>query len=217
LYGLFYFLFAGWNIFAVWPTANVTNVEHNIAKNSALIIDNRDGWTILWPFVSIIMALLILVLVVGHFTKTVNSDQQDDFSATRAWIIRGVLNIKQVELELLDWLLEQATLARWRIPEVISLANASQEIITFLQRTLPEGSPVNIKAILRKNKGLITISHEGRPLTLPDYKASPSLDSIEDIDMDGIELRLAAAQVEHMSYQARLSELHCSFTLRQSC
>lgn len=214
LFGLFYFLFAGWNIFAVWP---ISNLAHDITNNSSLFIDNRDGWTILWPFVSIIMALLILALVVGHFTKTVSSDLQDDFSATRAWVIRGVLNIKQVELELLDWLLEQATQARWRIPEIISLANASQEIITFLQRTLPEGSPVNVKAILRKNKGLITISHEGRPLTLPDYKATPSLDSIEDIDMDGIELRLAAAQVEHMSYQARLSELHCSFTLRQSC
>ena len=52
---------------------------------------------------------------------------------------------------------------------------------------------------------------------LPDYKAMPTLESLDDDAMEGIELRLAAAQVEHMSYQARLSELQCSFTLRQTC
>jgi hypothetical protein len=211
LFGLYYGTFAGWNLFATWPFSAMPEVS----QVSEIITEPLDGWQILWPFVAIMVSLLALALIVRR------SEQQsgvtatiDDFSASRSWVLRDTVVGKQTEL--LDWLLEQAIQARWRMPAVVSLANASQEIITFLQRTLPDGSAITVKAILRKNKAVMTISHEGRPLTLPDYKAAPDLDAADDA-LEGIELRLAAAQVEHMSYQARLSELICSFTLRQTC
>ena len=53
-------------------------------------------------------------------------------------------------------------------------------------------------------------------MTLPDYRGEPSLDSADEAALAGIELRLAAAQIEHLSYHARMSDKKCSFTLRQT-
>ncbi len=184
---------------------------------AGLVAAPRDGWAILWPFVSIVASLWILAMLARRSAAQPSgtAESKGEFSATRSWILRGAFDTRQEEL--LEWMLDQAAHAGWRIPPVVSLAGACQEVVTFLQRTLPEGSAITVKAVLQKGKGVMTVSHEGRPLTLPDYHAAPSLEALDDTSMAGIELRLAAAQVEHMSYQARLSDLQCSFTLRQTC
>ena len=107
--------------------------------------------------------------------------------------------------------------ARWQVPAVVRLANAGQEALTLLQRLLPDDAELTVRATLRKNRGVLTINHSGKPLQLPDFR--PVADGETEVDtlMDGLELRLAAAQVEHLSYHARLSEAGGSFTLRQSC
>jgi hypothetical protein len=103
------------------------------------------------------------------------------------------------------------------VPAAVSLANAAQEVISFLRRALPPGSKVTVLAILRKNKGVMTISHTGKPLALPDYCGEPQLDDAGDeAALAGIELRLAAAQIEHLSYHARMSDNKGSFSLRHS-
>lgn len=215
-FGTFYVIFAAWNLVATWPGATVSNrLATEITQSAILAFDFQNGWTILWPYLGINVAVLSLVLIV-RYTATGPGDAEEspDFSASHAWAIRDEARGKQTEI--FDWLVEQAVEAKWRIPAIISLGNATQEIITFLQRKLPSGSAIKVNAILRKNKAVMTVSHEGQPLSLPDYKAPLSLDVEDDTTLDGIELRLAVAQVEHMSYQARLSEKRCSFTLRQT-
>ncbi len=212
-FGLFYVIYAGWNLFAVWPLSAPPQASLVLPT---VLSGSQDGWTFLWPFIGINTALLTLALIVKRSEKQAGSDaEQVDFSASRSWVIRDTSGTRQTEM--LEWLLEQAVEAKWRVPAVVRLSNATTEIVTFLQRTLTEGSPVTVNAILRKNKGVMTIVHEGGPLTLPDYKALTSLDKLDEATLDGLELRLAVAQVEQMSYQARLSERRCSFTLRQTC
>jgi len=217
LFALFYIIYAVWNLSAVWPdlSGSVTPLtETTLLLTSA--IDTESGWILIWPFAAVLASALLLTLIVRHsLQQSGGGEVVDDYSANHSWLISGGIGDKQSEI--LDWLLEQAIQARLKIPKAVTLANASQEVVTFLQRTLPAGSKVTVKANLRKNKVVMTILHEGRPLTLPDYKTAPTLDLDDDSALDGIELRLAAAQIEHMSYQARLSELRCSFTLRQTC
>ncbi len=216
-FGLFYAVFACWNLFATWPMAATPDrAQSAMAKVPALAAEFQDGWSILWPFLGINAAFLALVLIARRSAQSPDAAAENpDFSASHSWVIRDMAGGKQTEI--FDWLVEQAIQAQWRIPPLVSLGNAGQEIITFLQRTLPGGTSIKVNAIIRKHKGVLTISHDGQPLTLPDYKAPPSLDAADSETLDGIELRLAVAQVEHMSYQARLSERRCSFTLRQTC
>jgi hypothetical protein len=221
-FGLFYLVFAGWNLYATWPPGTVeteyqpssvpdrvreTQPEQTAAPGAG------DGGSILWLFAGINAALLALALIARRSGATAGTDNLD-FSATKTWTIRDAST--RVQAELLDWLVTQAAQARWRVPPTVALANAGQEVINFLQRALPAGTPLTLLAIMRKNKGVLTISHGGRPLTLPDYRGEPSLDSADEAALAGIELRLAAAQLEHLSYHARMSDKKCSFTLRQT-
>ena len=201
-----YALFAAFNLVAAWPLGAALPAGPDAAPGP-------ESWSILWPFFGVNAAILILVLIARR-QQPDPAEESRDFSATRTWALREGAGPKQAEI--FNWLVEQAIQAQWRIPAMVSLGNAAQEIITFLQRTLPEGTSITVNAILRKNKAVMTIAHAGQPLNLPDYKAPPSLDDADEA-MEGIELRLAVAQVEHMSYQARLSEGRCTFTLRQPC
>lgn len=211
-FGLWYAAFAAWNLYAAWPgTAGAAAVHDAGAAAEAL-----DGWSILWPFLGINAVMVALALIARRTAREQDAGaEKPDFSAARSWVIRDAAGGRQTAIY--DWLVEQAILAGWRVPPLVSLGNAAQEIITFLQRTLPPGAPIRAGVTLRKNRAVMTVSHEGQPLSLPDYKAPPSLDEADTDALEGIELRLAVAQVEHMSYQARLSEGRCSFTLRQSC
>lgn len=216
-FAFYYICFAGWNLFATWPVA--ASSESALAGATIIfdvVSEQHDGWTILWFFLGInAVTLTLAVIAKRSIDQTGIAETPADFSASRSWKLQSMPKGRQ--MEHYDWLLDQAMHARLRMPAVIALANACQEIITFLQRTLPANSTITVKAILRKNKGILTIIHEGRPLTLPNYKAITSLDAADDNALEGIELRLAAARVEHMSYLARISDLTCSFTLRQTC
>lgn len=215
-FGSFYLVFAGWNLLAVWPfPASAAALPDATRAAAAMAMDSRDGWTILWPFAAIVAALWILARIARRSSDpSADAEAKAEHSAARSWVVRGAADTKPAEM--LDWMLEQAVHAGWRIPPVVALAGACQEIIGFLQRTLPHDSPITVRANLHPHKGVLTIAHEGRPLALPDYKAAPSLDALDDASLEGLELRVAAAQVEQMSYQARLSDLLCSFTLRQT-
>jgi hypothetical protein len=211
VFGMMYAIYGSWNIFATWP-ARATILNENIPP---AVLGPQNGWEILWPFIAVNAALLILALIVKHSERqTLSAAKHVEFSAGKSWEIHDRSGARQVEV--LEWLLEQAVLAKWRIPAVVGLANATNEIVTFLQRTLADGSAITVNATLRKNKGVMTIFHEGRPLTLPDYKPVSNLDDIDDSALQGLELRLAVAQVEQMHYQARLSDARCCFTLRQA-
>ena len=161
------------------------------------------------------MAVILAVIARRAQAHSGAAEAPADFSASRSWTLQSRSRGK--EMDYFDWLLDQAMHARLNMPAVITLANSCQEVITFLQRKLPAGSTITVKAVLRKNKGIMTIIHEGRPLTLPNFKALTSLEEADDSAMDGLELRLAAAYIEHMSYLAHISSSTCSFTLRQSC
>lgn len=219
-FSLFYLLFAGWNLYATWP---LETAEAAYAASAAPAVmatgleaaapDTGDGWSILWPFIGINTALLALALIARR-SRTTAGTEGDDFSASKTWNSRdGTTNVQG---QLLDWLVTQAAQARWRVPAAVALANAGQEVMSFLQRALPAGTQLTLLAILRKNKGVLTISHGGRPLTLPDYRGEPNLDTADAAALAGLELRLAAAQIEHLSYHARMSDNKCSFTLRHS-
>lgn len=210
---VFYLLFAAGNLLLIWPSEKERHQQ--AATRTSTIAGEQDGWKILWPFLGLNLALLALAQISRRADQESGADKQVDFSASRSWVIPDRACRQQTEI--LPWLLEQAIQGQWRIPSVVGLANATSEIITFLQRRLPESAAITVNATLRKNKGVMTIYHEGRPLSLPDYKAVTSLDDIDDAAMDGLELRLAGAQVEHMGYQARINEARCSFTLRQTC
>ncbi len=218
-FGLFYLLFAGWNLYATWPLGTAEPVAFGAPAvlaqglGSATTPGAGEGWSILWPFIGINTALLALALIAGRSRPSAGTDTED-FSATKTWNIKDGATVGQAEL--LDWLVSQTQQARWKVPAAVSLANAGQEVMTFLQRALPPASRVTALAIMRKNKGVLTISHTGRPLTLPDYRGEPNLDTADETAMAGIELRLAAAQIEHLSYHARMSDNKCSFTLRQT-
>lgn len=206
-----YVLYGCWNIFTAWPDSAAAAGE----QMTAAVLGPQNGWEILWPFIGVNSALLILVLIVRRAEHNKPSAARPvEFSAGKSWEIRGSSGARQAEV--LEWLLEQAVQAGWRIPAVVGLANATNEIITFLQRILVDGQTITVNAMLRKNKGVMTIFHEGRPLTLPDYKPVSNLDDIDDAALAGLELRMAVAQVEQMHYQARLSDAHCCFTLRQT-
>ena len=219
-FSLFYLVFAGWNLYATWP---LETAEPAYAASAAPVVmatgletaapDTGDGWSILWPFIGINTALLALALIARRSRATAGTEG-DDFSASKTWNSRD--GATSVQGQLLDWLVTQAAQARWRVPAAVSLANAGQEVMTFLQGALPAGTQLTLLAILRKNKGVLTISHGGRPLTLPDYRGEPNLDTADAAALAGIELRLAAAQIEHLSYHARMSDNKCSFTLRHS-
>ena len=219
LFGIYYTIFAGYNLFAVWPVRGkvaeavktVTDAQETISLTPAA----SDPWMIIWPFLGLLTALLALALIIRKSVQSSGSMiDNEDFGATRAWLIRDSSLV--THSEILEWLLEKAIAAKWRIPAVVGLANASQEVITFLQRTVPKGTAITVNATLRKNKGIFNIFHEGSPLALPDYKGATTIDADDDA-LSGLELRLAASQVEYMSYQARLSGVRCSFTLRQTC
>ena len=219
-FSLFYLVFAGWNLYATWP---LETAEPAYAASAAPVVmatgletaapDTGDGWSILWPFIGINTALLALALIARR-SRTMAGTEGDDFSASKTWNSRD--GATSVQGQLLDWLVTQAAQARWRVPAAVSLANAGQEVMTFLQGALPAGTQLTLLAILRKNKGVLTISHGGRPLTLPDYRGEPNLDTADAAALAGLELRLAAAQIEHLSYHARMSDNKCSFTLRHS-
>ena len=219
-FSLFYLLFAGWNLYATWP---LETAEAAYAASAAPAVmatgletatpDTGDGWSILWPFIGINTALLALALIARR-SRTTAGTEGDDFSASKTWHSRD--GTTSVQGQLLDWLVTQAAQARWRVPAAVALANAGQEVMSFLQRALPAGTQLTVLAILRKNKGVLTISHGGRPLTLPDYRGEPNLDTADAAALAGLELRLAAAQIEHLSYHARMSDNKCSFTLRHS-
>lgn len=217
-FSLFYLVFAGWNLYATWP---LETAEATYAANAAVMAtglataapDTGDGWSILWPFIGINTALLALALIARRSRATAGTEG-DDFSASKTWNSRD--GATSVQGQLLDWLVTQAVQARWRVPAAVALANAGQEVMTFLQGALPAGTQLTLLAILRKNKGVLTISHGGRPLTLPDYRGEPNLDTADAAALAGLELRLAAAQIEHLSYHARMSDNKCSFTLRHS-
>ena len=175
--------------------------------------EDDDGWSILWLFIGLNAALLALALILRRERPA--TVEKEDFSATKTWNIRD--GDPGAQGEVLSWLVEQAVQARWRVPAAVSLANAAQEVISFLRGALPPGSKVTVLAILRKNKGVMTISHTGKPLALPDYRGEPQLDDAsEEAALAGIELRLAAAQIEHLSYHARMSDNKGSFSLRHS-
>jgi polyferredoxin len=209
---LYYATFAAWNLHAVWPAATPAGTA-GVLPGPA---DPRTGGAILWPFAGILAALWLLAFIARRQAGRTagDADAKEDLSASRSWVVRAAHDTPP--REMMDWMLEQAVHAGWRVPPVVALAGAGQEVVGYLQRALPEDSLVTVRANLQARKGVLTVSHEGRPLALPDYKAAPSLDAIDDASMDGLELRLAAGQVEHMSYQARLSDSRCSFTLRQS-
>ena len=219
-FSLFYLLFAGWTLYATWP---LETAEAAYAASAAPAVmatgletatpDTGDGWSILWPFIGINTALLALALIARRSRATAGTEG-DDFSASKTWNSRD--GTTSVQGQLLDWLVTQAAQARWRVPAAVALANAGQEVMSFLQRALPAGTQLTVLAILRKNKGVLTISHGGRPLTLPDYRGEPNLDTADAAALAGLELRLAAAQIEHLSYHARMSDNKCSFTLRHS-
>lgn len=217
-FSLFYLLFAGWNLYATWPLEMAEPAYQASAAVMTTGLETAapgtgDGWSILWPFIGINTALLALALIARRSRSTAGTES-DDFSASKTWNSRD--GATSVQGQLLDWLVTQAVQARWRVPAVVALANAGQEVMTFLQRALPAGSQLTVLAILRKNKGVLTISHGGRPLTLPDYRGEPNLDTTDEAALAGIELRLAAAQIEHLSYHARMSDNKCSFTLRHT-
>ncbi len=174
-----------------------------------------DGWSILWPFIGINVALLALALIVRQAGGGAGAENED-FSATKTWNLNPDKGADSLHTELLDWLIGQTAQARWRVPAAVALANAAQEVIAYLQGALPANSKITVLAILRKNKGVMTISHSGKPLSLPDYRGELSLEAAEGDSLAGIELRLAAKQVEHLSYHARMSDNKCSFSLRQS-
>ncbi len=217
-FSLFYLLFAGWNLYATWPLETAEAAYEASAAVMATGLetaapDTGDGWSILWPFIGINTALLALALIARR-SRTTAGTEGDDFSASKTWNSRdGTTNVQG---QLLEWLVTQAAQARWRVPAAVALANAGQEVMSFLQRALPAGTQLTVLAILRKNKGVLTISHGGRPLTLPDYRGEPNLDTADAAALAGLELRLAAAQIEHLSYHARMSDNKCSFTLRHS-
>jgi hypothetical protein len=219
-FSLFYLLFAGWNLYATWPLETAEAAYTASAAPAVMATgleaaapDTGDGWSILWPFIGINTALLALALIARR-SRTTAGTEGDDFSASKTWNSRdGTTNVQG---QLLDWLVTQAAQARWRVPAAVALANAGQEVMSFLQRALPAGTQLTLLAILRKNKGVLTISHGGRPLTLPDYRGEPNLDTADAAALAGLELRLAAAQIEHLSYHARMSDNKCSFTLRHS-
>ena len=152
--------------------------------------------------------------MIARRSRATAGTEGDDFSASKTWNSRD--GTTSVQGQLLDWLVTQAAQARWRVPAAVALANAGQEVMSFMHRALPAGTQLTVLAILRKNKGVLTISHGGRPLTLPDYRGEPNLDTADAAALAGIELRLAAAQIEHLSYHARMSDNKCSFTLRHS-
>jgi polyferredoxin len=209
--GLLYSALAGWNLLLTWPAAFA---PATIAPE--IPVRPLDGSTILWLFLGVNAISITLAMIVRRTVEQSGAAEAPaDFSASHSWKILRSAKVRQ--MEYYDWLLEQAMEARLRMPAVTALANACQEIISFLQQALPASSTITIKAVLRKNKGILTIIHEGRPLALPDYKAASSLDAADENSLDGLELRLAAAYVEHMSYSARISDSTCSFTLRQSC
>ncbi len=211
VFGVMYVVYAGWNIVVTWPAAAAASAENA----TTAVPGPLNGWEVFWPFLAVNVALLILALIVKRSEhQTAPAAAHLEFSAAKSWEIRDRTGIRHAEV--LEWLLEQAVQAKWRIPAVVGLANATNEIVTFLQRTLADGSAITVNATLRKNKGVMTIFHEGRPLTLPDYKPVASLDDIDDSALEGLELRLAVAQVEQMHYQARLSDARCCFTLRQA-
>ena len=174
-----------------------------------------DGWSILWPFIGINVALLALALIVRQAGGGAGAENED-FSANKTWNLNPDKGAASLHNELLDWLIGQTAQARWRVPAAVALANAAQEVIAYLQGALPANSKITVLAILRKNKGVMTISHSGKPLSLPDYRGELSLEAAEGDSLAGIELRLAAKQVEHLSYHARMSDNKCSFSLRQS-
>ena len=174
-----------------------------------------DGWSILWPFIGINVALLALALIVRQAGGGAGAENED-FSATKTWNLNPDKGAASLHTELLDWLIGQTAQARWRVPAAVALANAAQEVIAYLQGALPANSKITVLAILRKNKGVMTISHSGKPLSLPDFRGAVSLEAAEGDALAGIELRLAAKQVEHLSYHARMSDSKCSFSLRQS-
>ena len=211
VFGVMYVMYGGWNIFVAWPaTAAAPGDNVTTAVAGAL-----NGWEVFWPFIAVNTALVILALIVKRSEQhTAPAARPAEFSAGKSWDIRDRTGIRHAEV--LEWLLEQAVQAGWRIPAVVGLANATNEIVTFLQRTLADGSAITVNATLRKNKGVMTIFHEGRPLTLPDYQPVTNLDDMDDSALEGLELRLAVAQVEQMNYQARLSDARCCFTLRQA-
>jgi polyferredoxin len=216
-FGLFYMGFAGWNLFTTWPVGAASeNALADVTTASEIISWHPDGWTILWFFLGInAVPLMLAVIAKRSMEQSGTAETPAGFSASRSWNIRSMPEERQ--MEFYDWLLDQAMNARLRMPAVTALANACQEILSFLQLALPAGSAITVKALLRKNKGKLTIIHEGRPLALPHYKAVASIDDADEKSLDGIELRLASAYVEHMSYTARMSDLTCSFTLRQTC
>jgi ferredoxin len=210
VFSLFYLIVAVWNLIVTWPAAVRS------ATVSEIHSQHFDGWTILWIFLGINAISLTLAIIVKRLMlRSGVAEAPADFSASHSWKIQRLPKVRQ--MEYYDWLLEQAMEARMRMPAVTALANACQEVIAFLQMALPASSTITVKAVLRKNKGILTIIHEGRPLTLPDYRAAASIDAVDENSLDGLELRLAAAYVEHMSYSARISDSTCSFTLRQTC
>ena len=210
-FGLYYAAFAAWNLFVTWPLAEAAVDASALVDATPFASDAPGGWDLLWPFVGINTALLVLALIAGRSTAAV---VVDDFSAKKTWTTRD--GGSSVQDELLEWLVVQAVQARWQMPPAVALANAGQEVIEFLKRALPPGSLLTVTINLRKNKGVLTIAHGGRPLDLPDYSGAPLLDAAPGAELEGIELRLATRQVEHLSYQARLSDGKCIFTLRQT-
>ncbi len=212
-FALLYGTWACWNLFTTWPVA-ATGAGTATARSA--VHGPEDGWAVLWPFVGVNAAFLALAVVVRRSEQRSASDgRQVEFGASRSWVVRDTSGASQAEI--LEWLLDQAVEARWRIPAVVRLADATAEVVAFVQRNLPGGSVVTVNATLRRNKGIVTIFHDGRPLALPEHRLVTSLQDADDAALNGLELRLAESQVEQLSYQARLSDGRCCFTLRQTC
>lgn len=214
-YGLLIALLAGWNIYTAWPRMHeAPSTDTAMVAHVAPPDAHGNGWEIVWPFLGINAALIALAVLARRASRG-DAVNAAEFSASKSWT--SGRDSTRTQSALLDWLVEQAVQARWQVPAVVRLANAGQEALTLLQRLLPDDAELTVRATLRKNRGVLTINHSGKPLQLPDFR--PVADGETEVDtlMDGLELRLAAAQVEHLSYHARLSEAGGSFTLRQSC
>ncbi len=214
-YGAFIALVALWNIYTAWPRPHEPQPVTDDRAIAATIDRSRgNGWEIVWPFVGINAALIALAALTRGASR-VNAAGAGEFSATKVWA--SGRESTRTQAALLEWLVEQTAQARWKVAAAVRLANAGQEVLTLLQRLLPEDAVIQVRATLRRNRGVLTISHTGGSLRLPDVHVTTDPETTEDALMDGLELRLAQAQVEHLSYQARLSEAGGSFTLRQVC